>query len=167
MTGWNNHYKEVCVWVLLSHFSTSEVVSVIQASSGIMLPEDGTADAGEHAYQAAQFQSCPLCSSNFGPRLGTDTWMRLVIMAGKPLWVKQCCLATSLRLAGVKLCLLCSASSNKALRQDLPWLLCEKENKPNLAGCGNFVCCCVWHTSKRPSHEQVRTDELLTPWEDC
>lgn len=49
-----------------------------------MLPEDGTADAGEHAYQAAQFQRCPLCSSNLGLSLGTDTWMRLVIMAGKP-----------------------------------------------------------------------------------
>lgn len=55
MAGWNNHYKDVCVYVLLSHFITSEVVSVPDKAQKI-LPEDGTVDVGEHASQVALFQ---------------------------------------------------------------------------------------------------------------
>lgn len=74
MTGWNNHYKDVCVYILLRHFITSEVLSVISDKAWIILPEDGMVDLGEHAYQIILLQSCPglFFLLNLGPGLAAD-----------------------------------------------------------------------------------------------
>lgn len=49
------------VSVLLSHFITSEVVSVIPDKTWIILPEDDTVDVYEYAYQIALFHILGLC----------------------------------------------------------------------------------------------------------
>lgn len=59
--------------MLLSHFITSEVVSVIPDKTWIILPEDYMVDVYEYAYQIALVHIPGLCFINLGPSLAAGT----------------------------------------------------------------------------------------------
>lgn len=96
---------------------------VIPDKAWIILPEDGMADVGEQAYQIALFQSCPeLFFLNPGPALAAgahddyDHGETSVDLSS----AEKARASARWDFTPAKHC---SATSNRAVRADLPWLL--------------------------------------------